>query len=358
MKRKWLVACIVLLVLLFGGFSFVWWGPPDLRRVALGDITAAFAHDLHDYVLQHEGKLPADWTEFEKWEAEKDGKTRWPAEVTARIMELLPEPDDALIDCPRYVRVLDSDTIAMEPYINRMIYSAQIQLGLTNDAVSRAESSASQIIATISSKPVSLAEVNPPRDVRDQKKGELTPVAFTRWLLAYRAEQLVGLVESNLFQSYATEKRLVPSDQEMERFLTISRESRREANALIVQKIKASTTLSEKQKQAMLTGLETNGTSQTASDNEFARTIILNWNIQRSLHATYGGRLLLSSLGSHTAVDAVRKFLIEKEASGEFKLHDATLTVAFWDKVASEQGDGLVDEAKAVEILTKPPWGA
>ena len=132
--RKWLIAFVVLLVFLVGGFSFVWWGPPNLRRVALGDITAAFAHDLHDYVLQHDGKLPADWTEFEKWETEKDGKTRWPAQVTARVMELLPEPDDALVDCPRYVRVIDPDIMAMEPYINRSIDNARRVLGMTNDA--------------------------------------------------------------------------------------------------------------------------------------------------------------------------------------------------------------------------------
>lgn len=356
--KKWLTGLILLFVLIAGGFSFIWWGPPKLRLVALGDVTVVFAHDLHDYVLQHSGNLPADWKVFEKWQTEKGGKTRWPAAGTARIMQLLPEPDDALGDYPRYVRVIDPEIKPMERTINRLIYVAHLQLGITNGTSFRTEGAASQIVATISSYPVSLAEVNPQKDVLDQKRGELTPVAFDQWLLAFRAERLVGLVESNLFQSYAIEKRLTPSDPDMERFSVMNREIRRESNDIIIQKVKASALLSEKQKENMLTGLETNGSSQKASDNNFARIMILNWNVQRSLHATYGGRLRLSFLGFHTAIDAVRKFLMDKEASGAFKLHDATLATAFWDTVAREKGDGLVDEIKATEILANPPWGA
>jgi hypothetical protein len=130
--KKWIIALVLLLVLVGGGFSFLWWGPPKLRLVLLGDITAAFAADLRDFVLQHSGRLPTDWKEFEKWETERDGDTRWPADVSDRMMELLSPPENVLGDYPRYVRVIDPDIKVMERYINSSIYSAHIQLGMTN----------------------------------------------------------------------------------------------------------------------------------------------------------------------------------------------------------------------------------
>ena len=135
--KKWIIAIAVLVALLGGGFAYLWWGPPKLRLVLLGDITAAFASDLHDFVLAHNGRLPGDWKEFEKWETEKDGKTRWPADVSARVVELLSSPDDALGDCPRYVRIMDPDIKGMEHHINWLIYCANTQLGITNGTANK-----------------------------------------------------------------------------------------------------------------------------------------------------------------------------------------------------------------------------
>ena len=130
--KKWITILAVLVALIGGGFSYLWWGPPKLRLVMLGDITAAFASDLHDFVLAHSGRLPIDWKEFEEWETQKDGKTRWRADVSARVVELLSTPDGALGDCPRYIRVIDPDIKGMEHHINWMIFNAHAQLGMTN----------------------------------------------------------------------------------------------------------------------------------------------------------------------------------------------------------------------------------
>ena len=130
----------------------MWCGPPKLRLVLKGDITAAFASDLHDFVLQHAGRVPGNWKEFGDWTTNRHGKTRWWADVSGRMMELLPQPDNALADYPRYIRVIDPDIKPMESYINRMIFIAHAQLGMTNGPVNKASHATSEPVpGTVSS---------------------------------------------------------------------------------------------------------------------------------------------------------------------------------------------------------------
>jgi hypothetical protein len=133
--KKTIIVLALLVAIIGGGFCYVWWGPPKLWRIHLGDITAAFAEDLRVYVLQHDGHLPANWVEFENWCTKKDGKNRWPAEYSDRYFELLQKPDNALAEYPRYVRVIDPDFKPMESHINRMIFNAHLELGMTTNVL-------------------------------------------------------------------------------------------------------------------------------------------------------------------------------------------------------------------------------
>ena len=136
--KKWIMAVVLLVAVVGGGFSYLWWGPPKLRLVARGGIAAAFTHDLHEFVLQHEGRLPTDWKEFEEWETEQDGETRWPAEASAKRFEILSPPDHALGHCPRFVRVTDPDLMWMEERINAWVNGARAQLGMTDGVANKA----------------------------------------------------------------------------------------------------------------------------------------------------------------------------------------------------------------------------
>ena len=126
--KKSTIGMLIFVALVVGGAVYVWRGPPKLRLVLAGDITAAFAGDLHDFVLKNSGRLPSDWQEFEKWEMQTTGKKRWPAAEIGERMRIFAEPYRIVDGTPYFIEVTDPDIKGMEAYINRMIAMAQLEL--------------------------------------------------------------------------------------------------------------------------------------------------------------------------------------------------------------------------------------
>lgn len=124
---------VLIVVAVVTGLAYVWRGPPNLRLVYFGDLTAVFAKDLHDFVLQNSGRLPADWQDFERWEVKTRGKARWTAKDTSKRMLILREPYDVSNDVPRFIEVTDQDIKGMEVYINRQVENARFFLNTTNN---------------------------------------------------------------------------------------------------------------------------------------------------------------------------------------------------------------------------------
>lgn len=136
--KKWSTTLIAVTVILAGCWTYLWWGPPHLRLVAKGDIAFSFAQDLREYVLAHSGELPNNWKDFEEWTSQRDGKTRWPAESTEKRMKLLSPPYEVRDGIPQCVQVIDKDLVGLEGRINGLVYSAQIELGTTNNPANKA----------------------------------------------------------------------------------------------------------------------------------------------------------------------------------------------------------------------------
>jgi len=120
-------------VLLVGAWATVWYGC-DIRRVAAGDTVATFAHDLSVFVQAHDGRLPQDWVEFEKWWQDREGRIRWAAEETGKRMELLPQPYGMSNGIPFCIRIKDPLVKGMENHVNMSIFSTLMTMGKTNEA--------------------------------------------------------------------------------------------------------------------------------------------------------------------------------------------------------------------------------
>lgn len=220
-----------------------------------------------------------------------------------------------------------------------------------------ANNESSQVVAAVASHSIFMSAINPPEDISDEKRNVLDAKTYNQWLQEFRTGRLVGLIENDLLQSYAQENRLQPSEQEVELLIPIALKYQEDSNILIIRQVNASTALSEKQKHEILTRMAADARQKGPAERS-VRPLIQNWNIQRVLHKKYGGRLLLSSLGLPTAIDAVRAFMKEKAEAGAFTIYDAALEKAFWWRVADDKaGDGIVDEVKAASILAGPPWG-
>ena len=131
------IVMLLILVAVVSGITYVWWGPPNLRLVYFGDLTAAFAVDLHDFVFQNSGRLPTDWQEFERWEVKTHGKKRWGANDTSKRMRIMREPYDTVCDVSRFVEVTDPELKGMEAYINRKVENARLLLNITNNTANK-----------------------------------------------------------------------------------------------------------------------------------------------------------------------------------------------------------------------------
>lgn len=88
-----------------------------------------------------------------------------------------------------------------------------------------------------------------------------------------------------------------------------------------------------------------------------AAAFIVHWKTQRALYRQYGGRIVYQQ-GGPEPLDALRRFLEQRQASGDFAIADAALAAAFWryfrdDSLHSFYPRGSRQEAQA---FAAPPW--
>lgn len=107
------------LLLLLGYF---WYSASTIAR---GDITAAFASDIADYVAFHDGILPRDWAQFTDWMKSTRSSDRWSAaELQSRFTIQFPRIQEQAAP-PVYIRVVDTKLSTMQDFINRSIHNSQ-----------------------------------------------------------------------------------------------------------------------------------------------------------------------------------------------------------------------------------------
>ncbi len=122
--KKWLVALVIILAVYAGAWSYIWWGPPQLRLVKKHESAFSFANDVHALIANNSGRLPNSWAELEKWQIKESGTVKWTEKGTSTRLLLLFSPYEIIDNVPQYIRVLDPDLKAMEDYINLRIDAA------------------------------------------------------------------------------------------------------------------------------------------------------------------------------------------------------------------------------------------
>lgn len=130
--KKAAITLAVAVTCIIAAWGWLWYGF-GLKRVWEGDLTAAFAIDLHDCLLNHRGVMPHDWKEFEVWQTQRDGKVRWEASATEERFTLLSPPYVVTNECPKVVKGRKPSSARMEEFINRRLSQAWWELGMTNN---------------------------------------------------------------------------------------------------------------------------------------------------------------------------------------------------------------------------------
>ena len=90
---------------------------------------------------------------------------------------------------------------------------------------------------------------------------------------------------------------------------------------------------------------------------EMGRSMIRQWKLNRALYQQYGGRIIYQQLGPEP-LDAYRQYLEERQAAGDFTIHEKAFEDEFWlyfttDSMHDFFPPGSEEEAQA---FTTPPW--
>ena len=88
---------------------------------------------------------------------------------------------------------------------------------------------------------------------------------------------------------------------------------------------------------------------------DMGRAMIRQWKLNRALHEQYGGRVIFQQLGPEP-LDAYRQYLEERQAAGDFKIHDKALEAQFWRYFTDDSMHDFYEPERGAQAFASPPW--
>jgi heat shock protein HslJ len=154
------------------------------------------------------------------------------------------------------------------------------------------------------------------------------------------ANEMQETVLTRLFDRYAEEQGIEVTDVEIDAFVEDMRRGMR-AEGLTAEDD--------------LTAEEAAEAEQMRRD--MGRAMIRQWKLNRALYRQYGGRIIFQQLGPEP-LDAYRRYLEERQAAGDFAIHEKAFEDRFWryfttDSMHSFYESGSEEETRA---FATPPW--
>jgi hypothetical protein len=238
-------------------------------------------------------------------------------------------------------------------------------------------------VATVLGRDISEKDLTPPPEWFERRAKHIEKHGETMGLVSleeYRMNKLYQLIWQPLSFKYIPKKEVEPTEAELQTFIAHYRPARahmrqkqqdhvkelqKEADLLRGQAPSADPD-KEKQRAARLqeiqryieaheislkTSLETAG-GKNVEEQLFAVWYLGNWKRQQWFYRRYGGRVIAQQVGPQ-AVDAMRDFLKEAEAKGDFAIYDEDLKKKFWEPYTRERpGTVLPDPDK----IFAHPW--
>ena len=94
-----------------------------------------------------------------------------------------------------------------------------------------------------------------------------------------------------------------------------------------------------------------------AARDQVADAFIRQWKINQALYRQYGGRVAYQQ-GGPEPIDAYRRFLVEREARGDFTIVNAALAPAFWRYYFTDSIHAFFPAGSKAETaaFAAPPW--
>jgi hypothetical protein len=92
-----------------------------------------------------------------------------------------------------------------------------------------------------------------------------------------------------------------------------------------------------------------------AMRREMGRSMIRQWKLNRALYQQYGGRVIYQQLGPEP-VDAYRQYLEERQAAGDFTLHEKAFESGFWRYFTDDSMHDFFEPGSEGSAFEIPPW--
>jgi len=148
------------------------------------------------------------------------------------------------------------------------------------------------------------------------------------------------IVLARLFDRYARERGIEVTDEEIDAYVDNLRRGMR-AEGLTAEDD--------------LTPEEAAEVEQMRRD--MGRSMIRQWKLNRALYRQYGGRIIYQQFGPEP-LDAYRQFLEERQAAGDFEIHEKAFENAFWRYFTDEPTHSFYERGSEEETqaFATPPW--
>jgi hypothetical protein len=168
-----------------------------------------------------------------------------------------------------------------------------------------------------------------------------TPLAATvlgQEVRTDEADRMQDIVLSKLFDRYAEQQGIEATDAEMDAFV------HRMRRGLRAEGLTAEGELSPEE-----------AAQAEKMHRDMARAMIRQWKLNRSLYRQYGGRVIYQQLGPEP-LDAYRRHLEERQAAGDFVIHEKAFEKPFWRYFTDDSIHSFYESGSEAEAFEQPPW--
>ena len=154
------------------------------------------------------------------------------------------------------------------------------------------------------------------------------------------ASETQSAILTRLFDRYAAERGIKVEEAELNAYLEDMR------RGMAAEGLTADADISPEEK------LQVN-----AMRRDTGAALIRQWKINKSLYATYGGRIIYQQLGPEP-LDAYRLYLQERQKAGDFRINEPAMADAFWQYFTDDSKHDFMEKGSADEAraFVTPPW--
>ena len=203
-----------------------------------------------------------------------------------------------------------------------------------------------EVVARIFDTKIYRKDIEPTEELRKRDEKLFPNQKWEILVVQYRSENLSGRIWGPLRERFMKEKMIEVSNEDLESFASAMMAKQTDMKAATQKSIdqweeelRESGVSEEKKKtlqrniQMMKEHLNISDEKQRAGFKSIAKSVVASWKINQALYKQYGGTVIWQQAGIEP-VEAVRRFLEERQRNGDFEIYDKTLKDKFWEYFA------------------------